>query len=96
MSKDVSFQLDTQGGQTILEKMMMPVVKKRGEAIAARASTMAGSISSDPPVITVTAKTGTIRRGVRAIATITAEGKDAHENYIGHVALARAMDAGRN
>lgn len=95
MSKDVSFSLDPKGGETILQTMMMPTVKQKADAIAARASSMAGSMSRTPPNITVTTKIGTIKRGVRAIATIAAEGKDAHENYIGHYVLARAKDAGR-
>lgn len=96
MAKDVSFVLDPKGGEAILQRMMMPNVKQRADAIAARAQSMAGSMSSDPPTISVSTKVGTIKRGVRAIATIKAEGKDAHENYIGHVALAKAKDAGRN
>ena len=95
MSKDVSFYLDTLAAQEILTKMAMPVVKQKADAIAARASSMAGSMSSDPPSISVTTRIGTVKRGVRAIATITAEGKDAHQNYIGHYVLARAKDAGR-
>lgn len=95
MSKDVSFSMDTKGGQEILTNMAAPVVKQAADAIAARASSMAGSMSSDPPQITVNTKIGTIRRGVRAIATISADGNDAHANYIGHMALTKARDAGR-
>lgn len=95
MAKDVSFVLDPKGGEEILQRMMMPTVKQRADAIAARAQGMAGSLSSKPPSITVSTKVGTIKRGVRAIATITAEGNDSHANYVGHVALAKAKDAGR-
>lgn len=95
MSKDVSFFLDTLAAGEILTKMAMPVVKQKADAIAARATSMAGSMSKDPPNITVSTRVGTVKRGVRAIATITAEGKDAHQNYIGHYVLARAKDAGR-
>jgi hypothetical protein len=95
MSKDVSFFLDTAAGEEILTKMAMPTVKMKAEAIAARATSMAGSMSKDPPTITVSTRIGTIKRGVRAIAEIKAEGKDAHQNYIGHYVLARAKDAGR-
>lgn len=95
MSKDVSFVLDPKGGEQILQGMMMQTVKERATSIAARAQSIAGSMSSDPPTITTTTRLGTIKRGVRAIATVTAEGSDAHENYIGHVALAKAKDAGR-
>lgn len=96
MAKDVSFSLDPKGGEAILQRMMMPTVRQRADAIAARARSMAGSMSSNPPTISVTTRVGTIKRGVRAIADISAEGDDAHENYIGHIALAKAKDAGRN
>lgn len=95
MSKDVSFAMDTKGGEQILQGMMMPTVKQKADAIAARAQSMAGSMSKTPPGIAVTTKIGTIKRGVRAIATISAEGRNAHQNYIGHYVLARAKDAGR-
>ena len=95
MSKDVSFFLDTLAAQEILTKMAMPVVKQKADAIAARATSMAGSMSSNPPSISVSTRIGTVKRGVRAIATITAEGRDAHQNYIGHYVLSRAKDAGR-
>lgn len=95
MSKDVSFAMDTKGGEQILQGMMMPTVKQKADAIAARAQSMAGSMSKTPPNIAVTTKIGTIKRGVRAIATISAEGRNAHQNYIGHYVLARAKDAGR-
>lgn len=95
MSKDVAFSLDTKGGEDILQNMAAGIVKQSAEAIASRARSMASSISSDPPNITVEATVGTIKRGVRAIATIKAEGKDSHSNYIGHVALTKAKDAGR-
>lgn len=95
MSKDVSFALDPTGGEEILQRMAMPVVKQSAEAIAARATSIAGSMSSKPPAITVSAKVGTIRRGVRAIATVQAEGDDARSNYIGWYALSRSKDAGR-
>ncbi len=95
MSNDVSFQLDTDAASVILTDMVAPLIKQSGEAIAARAKSMAASISSDPPEITVTTTVGTVKRGRRAIATVTAVGKDAHQNYIGHVALSKAKDAGR-
>jgi hypothetical protein len=95
MSKDVSFAMDTKGGEEILQSMMMPTVKAKADAIAARAASMAGSMSKEPPTISVTTKIGTIKRGVRAIATISAEGRNAHQNYVGHYVLARAKDAGR-
>lgn len=97
MSSDVSFQLDTEAASEILTTMVAPVIKQSAEAIAARARSMAGSMSSDPPEITVTQAVGVNKggRGQRSIATITATGKDAHANYIGQQALSKAKDAGR-
>jgi hypothetical protein len=96
MSKDVSFQLDTGGGQQILTQMVAPVIKQSAEAIAARARSMAGSISSDPPTISVHTEIQPSKRGgARVVGLVRATGSDAHENYIGHVALAKAKDAGR-
>ena len=95
MSKDVSFSLDQVAASVILTDMVAPVLKQSAEAIASRARAMAGSMSSDPPEITVTESVGVVKRGRRAIATVTAKGVDAHANYIGHQALAKAKDAGR-
>ncbi len=95
MAKDVTFQLDPAGGAEVLQNMMKPTIERAGEAIAQRARSMAKSQTSNPPTISVSTRVGTIRRGQRAIATIKAEGNDAHENYIGHKVLAKARDAGR-
>lgn len=95
MSSDVSFSLDPAGGQDILINLAAATIKERGQAIAARAQSMAGSMSKTPPEITMTSAPGTIKRGIRAIATIRAVGKNAHQNYIGHQVLAKAKDAGR-
>lgn len=95
MSSDTSFYLDTAAAEEILTKMAMPVVKQKADAIAQRAQSMAGSMSKTPPTISVTTRIGTVKRGVRAIAEIKADGKNAHQNYIGHYVLARAKDAGR-
>lgn len=95
MAKDTSFVLDTSGAEGILTKMMMPTIQERANAIASRARSMASSMSTDPPEITVSTRVGTIKQGVRAIADIKAEGNDAHQNYIGHIVLAKAKDAGR-
>ena len=94
-SRDVTFSLDTQAAAAILTDMVAPLIKQSGEAIAARAQSMANSMSSDPPTITVTTSVGTIKKGRRAISTVTARGKNAHQNYIGHMALIKARDAGR-
>lgn len=95
MARDSSFQLDTAAAAAIITDMAAPVVERSAQAIAARAQSMAGSMSSHPPEITVSTRVGTIKRGLRFIATVSAEGKDDHENYIGAVALAKAKDAGR-
>lgn len=52
-------------------------------------------MSSEPPEITVSTSVGTVKRGKRAIATVRVNGKDAHQNYIGRMALIKARDAGR-
>lgn len=95
MSKDVKFQLDTTAAQQILTEMAMPTVTQRAQAIAGRAQSIAASISSDPPQIEVSTTVGTIRKGTRAIATVRANGRDAHQNYIGFTALTKSTDAGR-
>lgn len=95
MAKDVSFSLDTGGGEEILQKMAAPIIKQSADAIAQRATSMVQSMTSNPPSISVSTTVGTIKRGVRAIATITAQGSDAHSNYVGHLALTKAKDAGR-
>lgn len=95
MSRDVKFQLDTRAAAVIITDMAMQTVEQSANAIASRAQSMAGSISSHPPQISVSTRVGTIKRGVRAIATITAEGKDDHENYVGRIALSKAIGAGR-
>lgn len=95
MGRDVTFQLDPAGGAEILQNMVKPTIDKAGQAIAARARAMANSQTSNAPTITVTTKVGVIKRGQRAIATIEADGNNAHSNYIGHQAIAKARDAGR-
>lgn len=95
MSKDVSFYLDPSGGKDILEKMAAGVVKQSATAIAGRARSMAASISSKPPSITVESTVGTIRRGTRAISTVRSTGPNARANYVGYTALTKAKDAGR-
>jgi len=95
MDKDISFQLDTKGAEDILTKLAAPQVKQSADAISARARAMASKLTTNPPDINVTTAVGTIRRGSRAIATVRASGDDAHSNYIGHIVLAKARDAGR-
>jgi hypothetical protein len=79
----------------VLQTMAMPLVRQAAQAIAARAQSMASSMSSNPPNITAATTVGTIKRGVRAIGTVTAEGDDDHALYIGVMALRKAKDAGR-
>lgn len=95
MASDVTFQLDPKGGEEILQNMAMATITQSAKAIATRAQTMAASVSAEPPEIEVTTHVGTIRRGVRAIATVKAIGKNAHQNYIGHSVLLKSKDAGR-
>lgn len=95
MSKDVTFQLDPKGGEDILQKMVEPTIRKSAQAIASRAAAMAGSLSSNPPEITVSNEIGIIRRGTRAISTVKATGNTKHAQYIGRIALSKSRDAGR-
>lgn len=95
MARDITFQLDINAASEILTDLAMPTIQQSGAAIAARAEAMAGSLSSKPISVSVSSGVGTIRRGRRAIATVTAQGIDAHSNYVGHQALAKAKDAGR-
>lgn len=92
---DVSFVLDTAAAEELLTNMAMPTVKTSADAIVNRARSMASSMSSRPPEFTVTTGVGTIKRGVRAIATIAVQASDAHQNYIGFMALSKAKDAGK-
>jgi len=97
MSKDVTFSLDQAAASVILTTMVAPTLKMAAEAMASRARSMAGSMTSDPPTITVSESVGVNvgGRGRRAIATIRSSGNDAHANYIGAQALSKAKDAGR-
>lgn len=96
MSKDVSFYLDLAGGRQILTDMVRPTIEKSAEAIANRARSMASSISSDPPEITVTTVIQPSKKGgARVAGLVRAKGIDAHQNYVGFKALAKAKDAGR-
>lgn len=96
MAKDVSFVLDTKGGQQILTEMIAPTIKTSAQAIAGRARSMAGSMSSDPPEITVTTQIqASPRGGARIAGIVRAVSEDPHQRYIGHMALAKSKDAGR-
>lgn len=96
MAKDVSFSLDTAAAGVILTQMVAPTIKSSGDAIAARARSMASSMSSDPPEISVTTTIQSSKLGgSRAVALVRASGEDAHQAYIGALALAKAKDAGR-
>lgn len=95
MGKFITFQLDTTGGEDVLTNIAAPTIRRSGEAIKARAAAMASSLSKRPPAFSLGTQVGTIRRGRRAIATISVSGGDAHANYIGAMALAKAKDAGR-
>lgn len=92
---EMSFQLDVRAAQSVLTDDAAALVEQAANAIANRATSMANSQSSHPPRITVSTAVGTIRRGQRAIGRVQAQGSNAHENYIGHMVLAKARDAGR-
>lgn len=95
MANDITFVLDTKEAEQLLTTMSLPLARSSAEAMAGRARSMVSSMSSEPIEITVESAIGTIKRGSRAVATIRAIGQNAHQNYIGHVALAKSKDAGK-
>jgi hypothetical protein len=95
MSSDITFQLDIEAADIVLTDLAAPIVKQSADAIAARAEAMAASMTSKPIAVGVSASVGIIKRGRRAIATVTAAGSDPHTSYLGHKALMKAKDAGR-
>lgn len=94
-NKDVTFQLDTDAAAAIVGSMAMPLIQSSTNAVAARAQSMASSISTEPPAFVVKAEIGTIRRGKRAVGTVSANFNNKRERYIAATALAKAKDAGR-
>jgi hypothetical protein len=97
MAKKTTFQLDiTAAGQAILQNMAMGVVQQSAQAILARADGIAQAQSAKAPGFTTTSRVGVIRRGSRAIVTITANATaNAHLAYVARQALVKAKDAGR-
>lgn len=96
MNKKTSFVLDIDAaGMAILQRMAKPVIKKAGMAILARAASMASSISTDPPTFTIEDEVGVIKRGTRAITTVSAPFTNTREEYVANQALAKSKDAGR-
>lgn len=89
-----TFQLDLTGGAAVLQVMAAPEVRKSANAISQRAGSMASSMSSNPPNIRVSTEVGVIKRGLRAIATVSGGG-DARQTYIAHEAIKKAVDAGK-
>ena len=86
------------GGQDIIRQMAMPMVKKSAEAIASRASSISGSITSQPTQFKVETYVGNPNRrgGTRAVAEIVADNVfDEHQKYAGLMAIQKAKDAGR-
>lgn len=100
MSRDVRFSMNTGagGGQDIIREMAMPVVKKSAEAIAQRASSISGSITSRPIQFKVNTGLGLANRygGTRAVAEIVADNVyDEHQRCDGYEAVQKSKDAGR-
>jgi hypothetical protein len=96
MAKD-TFQLDIDAaGAQILQDMAANIVNTSAEAIMARAGSMASAQSSEAPGYRLSNRVGIIRKGTRAIATITVNDTgNAHALYIARQALIKAKDAGR-
>lgn len=97
MANKVTFALDIDAaGQVILQDMVKPIISKSGDAIKARAQSMAQSLSSNPNIDFKSRTTvGTIRKGTRVFTTISADYSDKRSEYIARQALAKAKDAGR-
>ncbi len=96
MTKKVSFVLDIDAaGEAILQRMAKPTIRRSGLAILARAGSVALSMTSDPPTFTIKDEVGVIKKGTRAFTTISAPFEDNRQEYVAHVALAKAKDAGR-
>lgn len=99
MSK-VRFSMNTGpgGGEDIIRSMAMPVVEQSAQAIASRATSIAGRISRKPPEFSVKTYVGEPNRrgGTRAAAAIIADDVyDEHEQYVGFTAVQKSKDAGR-
>lgn len=100
MSRDVRFSMNTGvgGGQDIIQQMAMPLVKKSAEAIAQRAGSISGSITSKPIEFKVNTYVGLPNRsgGKRAVAEVVADGiVTDHQRYSGLTAVQKSKDAGR-
>lgn len=97
-SKKTTFQLDIDAaGLEILQRMAQPTIKHSGAAILARAASMASSMSSDPPTFTIEDAVGISpgAKSARAYTLVTAPYEDKRQEYVAHMALAKARDAGR-
>lgn len=100
MSRNVRFSMNTGvgGGQDIIREMAAPLVKAQAEAIASRASGIAGKMTSNPPTFAVKTYTGLPNRrgGTRAVAEVYGENVlTDHQNYVGFMACQKSKDAGR-
>lgn len=97
MANKTTFQLDiSAAGRAILQNMAMPTVQQSAAAIMGRADAMATAQSSEAPGFSLSSRVGVIKRGSRAIATVTANTtSSAHAAYIARQALVKAKDAGR-
>lgn len=100
MSRDVRFSMNTGvgGGRDIIQNMAMPLVKKSAEAIAQRAGSISGSITSKPIEFKVNTYVGLPNRsgGKRAVAEVVAGGITTdHQRYSGFAAVQKSKDAGR-
>lgn len=84
------FQLDLSGGLDVLADYAFPMISNSTKAIAGRAESISGvgmGVKLE--------RTGVIRRGQRALGTITTQPKNEHEAYKALDALKKSIDAGR-
>ena len=97
--KYANFWLNLDGGAYVLQKMSQGVVKQAGQAIQARATSIAPSVMArsdrvPPPTFTVETKLRITSRGARAVAIVRGGGT-ARQMYLAGMALAKSIDAGR-
>lgn len=96
MANDITFQLDIPSAESVLTEMAAPIVKSSADAVASRASTMFGSITTQPVSVEVTEIVGVNARGrgKRAIATVLASSANVMHDVLLN-ALIKSKDAGR-
>lgn len=101
MSKKVKFAMNTgrEGGETVIQDMAEPAVRKAAERIAERADRISGSMRTHPNTFSVSEVAIGLpnsRGGKRVYAVVSADKANGGEAYnLDKQALHLALDAGR-